>query len=422
MQKPFLIIGGGLIGITTLYELSRRGHQVILFEQHTAPAQETSYANGGMLHPSLPAPWNNPQIGYDLGASLFRPSSAIRLDPLALPHLFSWGLRFLRHSTRPHHLFSTIANYHLAAYSTRETVKLIKNLKLPCDHSASGTLHIFGNQKALLRAHKLAQKLNEYGAVHELMSAQEVIKHEPQIEPMTSKLAGGIYFPDDHSGDARQFCRHLAHHAQKQGGEIYYNAPVKTLTSHSVELINGKHYQGQIILAAGMESPALAHRLGIHLPIKPAKGYSLTFSAPHLSDHLPHAPIVDNQQHIAITPLGDRLRVNGMAEFSNNGTYIDHRRIEKLRHFLFSSMPQYESLLAAAEETAWAGLRPMSADGRPFIGAAKNIWLNCGHGHLGWTKSMGSAKLLADLIEGKTPAIAPAPFAYETRQNYKARE
>jgi D-amino-acid dehydrogenase len=416
MTDLTIIIGGGLAGVTSFYELSARGVPCVLIDAESDVARGTSFANGGGLHPSLPDPWNNPGIGRHLLASLVQPRAAIKLHLAQVPRLLGWGLSFLRHSARPHYDAITNANFDLAEYSTRSTQSLQQFLNLDFDSASPGTLKILRAQSERDEALRLADMLAQKGLRYEALSRAEVLAHEPSLA-QAKDIVGALRFPDDGIGDARRFCEGLAAAAVKQGGEMRLATRVKSLLYEKgkvtgVRLADGV-LRGRVVLAAGVAATQLAQPLGLNLPIRPAKGYSLTLCAAHVAQQSPHHLLVDPMQHIAITPLGGRLRILGMVEFVGADRRVDPRRLSQLRGFFENLMPDLADELDWEKAEGWAGLRPMSADGRPFIGPSgiDGLWLNCGHGHLGWTMAVGSARLLADDITGASPEINAAPFS-----------
>jgi D-amino-acid dehydrogenase len=416
MTDLTIIIGGGLAGVTSFYELTARGLPCLLIDVEADVARGTSFANGGGLHPSLPDPWNNPGIGRHLFASLFQRDAPMKLHMSQLPHLVGWGMAFLRHSARKNYDAITRANFDLAEYSTRQTEALQQFLNLDYDSAAPGTLKLLRSQAERDEALRLADMLAAKGLRYEVLDRADVQACEPSLAAAQG-LVGALRFPDDGIGDARLFCGGLAAAAVKKGGEMRLNTKVLSLLVAGGAVVgvklNNEEIRGRVVLAAGVAAADLARPLGVRLPIRPAKGYSLTLNARHLGKARPHHLLVDPMQHIAITPLGERLRILGMAEFVGHDRRIDQRRLTHLRGFFAALLPDLAQQLDWEGAQGWAGLRPMSADGRPFIGASDvaGLWLNCGHGHLGWTMAVGSARILADAITGTQAEIDTAAFS-----------
>lgn len=414
-----IVIGAGLAGVTTAYELARRGFETTLVERRADVALETSFANGAVLTPSMADPWNGPGVLRQLLASFCNPHSAMKLRLSALPSLGSWGIRFIRYSSSSRHEAATKASFQLASYSLRQLETLATRLALEYDAASVGTVKVFRNAGAMEQPLMLARMLAPLGLNYEVLSAAQTVNIEPALHDIRDRIAGAIRYPDDRSGDAREFCRKLAAAFRREGGTTRFNVTVSGIAHRAgrvcgVQLEDTLEPADCVVIAAGNESVRLARPLGISLPIRPAKGYSLTFDVSHVSQR-PRVPIVDDVLHAGVVPIGARLRVVGTAEFAGTDLRIRQERVKNLRHLLEAIYPRIATELAPTGGIAWTGLRPMSADGLPFIGATriKGLHVNAGHGHLGWTLAAGSASLLADLMEGRTPEIDAAPYRLE---------
>ncbi|MEP1385296.1 MAG: FAD-dependent oxidoreductase [Paraglaciecola sp.] len=421
-NEEVLIVGGGLIGVTLLYVLTQQGVPARLFELHDALANETSFANGGMLTPSMPEPWNSPGVWKHLLSSLFEPTSAMKLRLKAIPSLTGWGLTFLSKSNTTHYMNSSLANLKLAAYSTELTTQLQSTLGFNCDYSKGGSLKVFSDAKSYNSALSSLTMLRENGLEVKELDAKQSVVLEPQLESFSSNIVGSLYYPDDRRGDARKFTQQLAEHAKALGAQVHLNTKVKKLVLQDrkvlgIETREGQFYKGQVVIANGYSAPEIAKQAGIHLPIKPVKGYSLTIDASALGDLIPKVPVIDDAMHAAVVPLGSSLRAVGTAEFTNLDRKQSKARVNNLGQLLRRLYPSIHSQLDVKSGEQWAGFRPMSADGKPFIGQSPvpGLWLNCGHGHLGWTKALGSAHILVDTMLGNTPEIASQPFSYGFR-------
>lgn len=413
-KQRFIIIGGGLIGVSTLYELVSRGHQATLFEAEEDLGLGASFANGGMLTPSMPDPWNGPGVAAHLMASLFDPKSSMKLHLSQVPALAGWGLRFLAASGRTRHQATTLANYRLCAKSVERTRALTAQLALQFDQSDAGTLKIFESAQAMAGPLELAQRLSEQAGLRfERLDAAGAVAAEPQLAAIGERIAGALHFPDDGVGDARKFVLALADKARELGGAIRLGARVDKLLTRNGRIegvaSGGEDHRGEVVLCSGVWSPELARQAGLPMPVKPAKGYSVSVSAGGLGNRMPRIPVIDDAMHAAVVPIGDRLRFVGTAEFAGFNRRIDQPRVDNLIALFERVYPDLAGDLDMSQAKPWAGLRPMSAEGRPIIQKSprEGLWLNCGHGHLGWTMASGSAELLADLIDGKPNALAP---------------
>jgi D-amino-acid dehydrogenase len=414
-MRRVIVIGAGLAGITTAYELLRRGFETILIDRRPQVALESSFANGGLLTPSMADPWNGPGVHRQLLASLFDPHSAMKLRPAAIPSLAGWGVRFLRYSKLARHEAATRANFHLANYSLRCLEQLSTLLSLEFDAASSGTLKVFRTQRAMERPLRLARMLQPLGLKSQILSAAQAVETEPALADIGERIVGAIRFPDDRSGDAHRFCEQLADAFLKSGGTAHLNAAVSGI-AHEAGAVAGVRLGEQllaadcVVIAAGNASFGLARELGVSLPIRPAKGYTLTFDMSQI-DAAPRVPVIDETLHAAVAPLGRFMRIAGTAEFAGHDLRMRPERIDNLRALLAAIFPRIARQLSDGGKP-WTGLRPMSADGTPFIGPTwmKGLHVNAGHGHLGWTLAAGSAGLLADLMQGRTPQIDPRPY------------
>ncbi|MDC0004335.1 FAD-dependent oxidoreductase [Porticoccaceae bacterium] len=411
-----LVIGGGLIGLTSAYVLQTMGESVTLLEAKKGIGLDTSFANGGLLTASMSDPWNAPGACKQLVTSLVDPNSAMKLRMAALPSLFFWGLHFLRHSSVRRHSIATAANYALSTYSIKKTKALREQLDLTYQSCSTGTLKLFRNKAAMVSSLAIAKRLQGVGLLFKQLSANEVIELEPALEPIEKEIAGALYFPNDESGDAYLFCQALAQAFKQAGGTIQTQTTAHRIAIEKQKVIGVETGQGflpakRVVLAAGNQSPSLLKGTGLSLRIKPVKGYSLTVDL-NGSAVRPIIPVIDDALHAAATPLGTRLRLAGTAEFAGFDARLDSRRIDNLLNFLKALYPNIYENMNRETASPWTGFRPMSADGLPFIGPSniKGLYINTGHGHLGWTMAMGSAHLLASFIREQTPDIDPSPF------------
>ena len=416
-----VIIGGGLAGVTTLYELTRQGQSVLLLESRDSVAQGASFANGGMLTASMPDPWNGPGVGKHLLSSLFDPKAAMKLHFRMIPNLVFWGLRFLRNSTKARHRRAILANYALASYSVEETRKLAGTVVPTELLKSNGALKVFDTESAFQDQRSIAELLQDQGLEFKELTPDQVVELEPNLESSKTNIHKGLYYPGDMSGDAHEFCRALADAAIERGAKIKTNVNVWRILAENgvvkgVSSSSGSVWAKNVVVAAGDGSPSLTKPLGIHVPIKPAKGYSVTIDVSGWNER-PSMPIIDDAMHAAITPLGDKLRVVGTAEFAGKDHSISQPRIDNLFDLFGRIYPHLKQSLDRSTAKPWAGLRPMTADGVPVIGATKTkgLWLNSGHGHLGWTMAVGSSHLLSALMLGRTPPVEAGHYALNRR-------
>jgi D-amino-acid dehydrogenase len=405
-----VVIGSGLLGLSTAYFLRRHGADVTVLERCLGPGLETSFANGGLLTPSMPEPWNAPGVWREL----LRPRRADESAPMilrwrALPSLASWGILFLKNSRRVSFDANTRKNALLASYSLEVLSQLRRDSPFDYRGAGGGTLRIFRDAASLNRAGDRARRLAEFGVRSRQMTAAEAVDIEPCLQDVLEHVLGAIHYPDDETGDAHQFCLGLAAEARSAGVQLKYDTCATGWKIHrdrvlAVQTRRGPVEADHFVLAAGSASTSLAGELGIKLPMRPVKGYSLTCPMP---SHGPSVAVIDDGMHAAVVPLGDRLRIAGTAEFVGFDRRISPARIDSLLELLRAIYPVIHARLDRTSATAWAGLRPMSADGVPILGATRllNLSLNTGHGHLGWTMAAGSGRVLADWIVGQAPQI-----------------
>jgi D-amino-acid dehydrogenase len=408
-----IVIGSGLLGITTAYFLRRRGHDVTVIERQEGPGRETSFANGALLHPSLPEPWNGPGCWRVLLSSLGRADAPMQLRWRALPGLLGWGVRFLWNSRVSAFERNVLSNLRLALYSLEVMKSLRQQTQLEYGRAARGTLRIFRDDRALDAAFATATRLAAQGLRFRKLTRREAVALEPALQPIADELAGALHYEADESGDAYRFCTALTQSAREEGVEFRFRTEVTSLELRAgriAAVISGgeRLVADKYVVAAGSYSPQLLARIGMRLPVRPAKGYSVTFDAQRQSLSI---PVIDDQLHAAVVPLEGAIRVVGTAEFAGYDRTIRPPRIQNLLRLLRQVLP--EESFDPAMGQPWCGLRPMSVDGVPIIGPTSipNLWLNTGHGHLGWTMAAGSARLLADLIAGEAPSVDPTLFS-----------
>ena len=401
--KRVLVLGGGVIGVTTAYFMARHGCRVALIERRNGAGLETSFANGGLVTPSMADPWAAPGLPLKMLKWIGREDSPFLLRPAALPGLMSWGLRFLRNCTEDTWRRNTATILRIADYSQRVLKDLTAETGLAYDLQSMGTLRLFRDELSMQAALRTADVTGRLGVRYSELDAAGCAELEPALTPQAEQITGGIHFPDDESGDAHLFSQGLAARCAEMGVEFHFEETVEAIETDGARVAavttdRGRRQADHVVLALGTASPALARPLGIRLPIYPVKGYSVTLSTVGWNG-APRVPIVDDGLKMGMVRLGDRLRLAGTAEFTGHDTQLSERRCANLTdnlRALFPSFPNWESA------QPWTGLRPMTPDGIPILGATplENLWLNVGHGHLGWTMSCGSAKAVADLIVG----------------------
>lgn len=409
------ILGAGVIGVTTAHYLARQGHEVTVIDRQSGPALETSFANAGEISPGYSSPWAAPGIPAKAVKWLFMRHAPLILHPQINAPTVAWLLSLLRNCTSARYALNKARMVRLADYSQVVQTALNEELGLEYDHRTQGTLQLFRTQKQLDGIYKDTEVLREGGVPFEVLDQDGCIAAEPGLKATRDLFVGGLRLPRDETGDCFKFTVALADHAAAtQGVTFQYGTTIQGLIAEGGRITGVKTDKGVVtadayVLALGSYSPMMVKPLGMTLPVYPVKGYSIT--APIINE--PAAPvstIMDESYKVAITRLGDRIRVGGMAEIAGFSDALPERRRNTLEHSVGSLFPGAGDLKAASY---WSGLRPMTPDGTPVIGKTKidNLFLNTGHGTLGWTMACGSARVIADLISGQTPDIETADLS-----------
>jgi D-amino-acid dehydrogenase len=403
------VLGSGVIGVTTAYYLALAGHEVVVLDRQPGPALETSFANAGEISPGYASPWAAPDIPMKALKWLFMRYSPLILRPKPDPHMIAWMFSILRNCTSARYARNKSRMMRLATHSREMLIKLRSDTGIQYDQRMRGTLQLFRTQHQLDGMAKDVAVLRAGGVPFEILDRQGCIAAEPGLAFANEPFVGGLRLPDDETGDCFKFTNALADMAVAKGVQFRFGTQIQAIDADAggVTGIRTDHdaiRADAYVVALGSFSPALVRPLGIRLPVYPVKGYSITASVIR-EDCAPVSTVMDETFKIAITRLGDRIRVGGMAEVSGFSTALPASRRATLVRSVGSLFPNAGDLRAAR---FWSGLRPMTPDGPPVIGriANSNLFLNTGHGTLGWTMACGSGQVLADIISGREPAIA----------------
>lgn len=403
-----VVLGAGVIGVTSAWYLAQAGHEVTVIDRQPGPALETSFANAGEISPGYASPWAAPGIPMKALKWLFMQHAPLILEAKLDMARVDWIVRMLANCTTSAYEVNKSRMVRLAEYSRDVLRDLRASTGISYDERTQGTLQLFRTQKQVDAAEKDIKVLKADGVPFEVLTPEQCVAAEPGLAPNIGKIAGGLRLPGDETGDCFKFTNTLAEMATSAGVTFRYNVSIFGLDREGDRIVSAHTSQGRIaadafVLALGSYSPALVKPLGMKLPVYPVKGYSITVPIVDES-RAPVSTVMDETFKIAITRLGDRIRVGGMAEISGFNNTLRAPRQETLTHSV-------EDLFGGAGDQSqakfWSGLRPMTPDGTPVVGATplSNLWLNTGHGTLGWTMSTGSAKVLADLVSGREAEI-----------------
>jgi len=408
-----IVLGAGLLGTTSAYFLRKLGHDVTIVDRQAAPAAETSFANGGQISVSHAEPWANPSAPLKVLQWLGKQDAPLLFRLRADPQQWRWILQFLRECTpaRTRHNIEQIVR--LGTYSRETLQQLRRDLGLQYDQRTQGILHFYTSQKEFDAAEAPARQMRELGCDRRVISADEAVRLEPALRHIRPQLAGATFTSEDESGDARQFTLALAERCRQEGVRFLMGHHVMALRAvggriDHVEVTNAdgafqRLRADAFVLAMGSFSPLLAQPLGIRLPIYPAKGYSVTMPVKDAS--MAHqVSLTDDEYKLVFSRLGDRLRIAGTAELNGYNRDLNRVRCEAI-------VRRTEQLFPGAGDTAqaqfWTGLRPATPSNVPIIGQSRlpNLFLNTGHGTLGWTHACGSGKSVARIVSGLAPEL-----------------
>ena len=405
-SRQFLVLGAGVVGVTTAYRLAANGHRVTVVDGETRAAMMTSFANAGLLAPAQGYAWASPSAPGLMLRSLWRGDQAIRVRPTACWRQWRWMLRFLRECTAARHAANSAVTSELCQFSQLQMNRIVRETGIDYDARQGGLMYIYRSAAGLESADNKADALRARGIRLERRQGREMLEVDPALTQIAGDAAGGLYAPGDESGDAHLFTTALARKAETMGVTFRFSTRVTRLVRRGARIARVETDKGDLtaddyVLCLGVQSPDLVRPLGMDLPIWPVRGYSITVPVTDRAA-APRIGGVDYENLMAYCPMGDRLRVTATAEIASHDrsfTTADFAPLlDKARsmfgHCADFSNPKY-----------WVGLRPMTPHGAPIVDRSPvdNLWLNVGHGHLGWTMSGGCAAIIADLVEDRVP-------------------
>jgi D-amino-acid dehydrogenase len=400
------VLGSGVIGTAIAWYAAKAGHEVTVIDRQPGPALETSFANAGEVSPGYSAPWAGPGVPVKAIKWMLMRHSPLVIWPLLDPALWRFGVRMLANCTERAYRLNKSRMVPLAEYS-RDCLKALRaQTGIAYDEREQGTLQLFRTSKQLDGIGKDIEILKEYGVPFEVLDRAGFCRVEPALAHTQDKFVGALRLPGDETGDCFVFTNRLADMARGMGVKFRFGARIQAISVNG-GTVNGVRVEGETltaeayVCALGSYSTLMLAPLGISLPVYPVKGYSITVPIVDAA-HAPESTIMDETHKVAVTRLGDRIRVGGTAELAGYSLKLREARRATLEHVVSDLFPRGGDLTRAS---FWCGLRPMTPDGTPIVGPTRypNLWLATGHGTLGWTMAAGTGRVMADLLSGRTP-------------------
>ena len=403
-----LILGSGVIGVTSAYYLAKAGHEVTVVDRQPKPGLETSFANAGEVSPGYSSPWAGPGVPVKAIKWLLMKHGPLVIRPNPDPVMWWWLVKMLRNCTAERYAVNKSRMIPIAEYSRDCLRSLRTEIGIRYDERSQGTLQLFRKQAQLDGTADDIAVLEQYGVPYEVLDRDGCIAAEPALAGVKDKIAGGLRLPQDETGDCQMFTAALAVEAAKLGVQFKFNVGINSLVTDGARITGVATSAGLLqadsyVVALGSWSQQLLRPVGVSIPVYAVKGYSITVPVAEEAG-APVSTVMDESYKVAITRLGTRIRVGGTAEVSGYSSSLNPARRATLDHSLTDLFPRGGDL---SDVKFWCGLRPMTPDGPPIIGATRyaNLHLNTGHGTLGWTMACGSGRVLADLLSGRKPDI-----------------
>jgi D-amino-acid dehydrogenase len=404
-----IVLGSGVIGTTSAYYLAKAGHDVTVIDRQPGAGMETSYANAGEISPGYATPWAGPGVPLKAVKWLMMKYSPLVIKPGFDPHMWSWLVQMLANCNHKSYEINKGRMVRLAEYSRDVLKQLRADTGISYDERTQGTLQLFRTGQQLDAAATDIAVLEQSGVPYHLLDPQGCEAAEPALAKVRGRFVGGLQLPGDETGDCFKFTQALAEMAKELGVKFRYNVKIERLVTEGDKVTGVVTSKGELkadsfVLALGSYSPFVLRQIGIKIPVYPVKGYSITVPITDASG-APESTVMDETFKVAITRLGDRIRVGGTAEISGYDLTLRQERRATLEHSVTDLFPTGGDVSKAE---FWCGLRPNTPDGTPVVGPTpfRNLFLNTGHGTLGWTMSCGSGRVLADLVSGRQPEIS----------------
>jgi D-amino-acid dehydrogenase len=408
-----IVIGAGVVGTASAYFLWKQGCEVVVVERRADAALDTSFGNGGVIHVSEAETWSRPGMPIKILRWLGDEQAPLLLRFRALPQMWRWGIAFLRNCAESRFRKNTLANLKFGHYSLDALHKITADVAIEYDRSARGVLKIYRSNEALETAVRACELFREHGLSYRALTPAQGAAYEPALAATGPSLAGALHFPNDEVGDCRKFTQGLAAHLAHQGVDVRYGTEVKTLSMSdgavaTVETDRGPLRADRVVVAAGSYTPLLLRPLGIELPICPVRGISITVPAAPWKGAIA-TPTIDDENLFGLVPIGDRLRVTGSAEIAGYDATVNLARADAMIARVIRIFPGFADCYDRATAKVWTGLRPVTPTGTAFMGRTRirNLFVNAGHGHLGWTLASGAGRWIAGMVTGQS---SDAPF------------
>jgi len=403
-----VVLGAGVIGVTTAYYLAKGGAEVTVLDRQPGPGMETSFANAGELSYGMTSPWAAPGIPVKALKWLFMKHRPLFIWPLISPDMWGWCIRMLANCNATSYALNKGRMVRISNYSRDCLSDLLGEIDFGFDLRQQGTLQLFRTEKQLANSRADQAVLAAYDSPFEVLDRDGCIAAEPGLRHVAHKFVGGLRLTADRTGDCRMFTMGLAEQAAAMGVDFHYGQTVKGFAREGGRIAGVDTDQGRItgdryVCCMGPYAPGLLRKISVDLPIYPVKGYSITLPVTDDSS-APQSTIMDETHKVAVTRLGDRIRVAGQAELIGYNRTLGKHSTDAVRHVVSDLFPKGGDV---SQAEGWTGLRPMTPDGTPVLGPTRydNLFLNTGHGTLGWTMACGSGRAVADLVLGKKPEI-----------------
>jgi D-amino-acid dehydrogenase len=403
-----LVLGAGVVGITCAHYLARDGHEVTVVDRQPGAALETSFGNAGGICPGFAGPWAVPGMPLKVLRWLFRSHAPLMLRPRLDPAQWRWLSQFIFNCTAERFAHNKARMQRIAHYSKTCLVKLREETGIDYDHGTGGVLQIFRTEEELEGGRRAAVVLERFGVEHRLVDGEDVLRIEPALKAGNVVLSGGLHLPTDETGDCYLFTKRLAERLEAAGVAFRLGTRIQAIATErgrvsGIFTDRGVLTADRYVVALGNDAPALLMPLDIDLPIYPVKGYAITLDGAR-TEFSPRSSVMDEHSKVMVTRLGMRLRAAGVAEIAGYDRTVDPAKAAGVRNAaceLFPNAGDYSKI------SYWAGLRPMTPDGPPYLGATPldNLFLNLGQGSNGWTQACGGGRIVADLVAGRKPEI-----------------